>query len=207
VFKKTMSVRKLSPDAEHLADRYLFETPVRLHRAGEGEPFTGLKPAGRDLGPVIPAVDRAVATGSAEALVKLFTEAARPEVTALFGEVLARKNYNPGDVGAGGAYVRAYVDLMHRAEHLSGPASEQAAGKQGTGFGIPRSLQHEHADLHEGMERAVRAGGETGEEARAVEKLFRPHFVKEEEYALPPLGTLRYPAGSGGSPGRAACSP
>src|SRR5690606_10301509 len=39
------------------------ETTVRLHRAGEGAAYTGLKPAGIDYGPAIPAADRAVATG------------------------------------------------------------------------------------------------------------------------------------------------
>jgi hypothetical protein len=54
-FEHAVSVRKLSPDAKALADRHFFETLVRIHRAGEGAPFTGLKPAGRDLGPAIPA--------------------------------------------------------------------------------------------------------------------------------------------------------
>jgi uncharacterized protein DUF6448 len=46
VFAETMAMRKLGPDAKALADRYFFETLVRLHRAGEGAPYTGLKPAG-----------------------------------------------------------------------------------------------------------------------------------------------------------------
>lgn len=70
-FDQTMTVRKLSPEAKALADRYFFETLVRLHRAGEGAPYTGLKPAGRDLGPAIPAADKALADRTAEPLVKL----------------------------------------------------------------------------------------------------------------------------------------
>ncbi len=49
VFAKTMAVRKLNAEARELADLYFFETLVRIHRAGEGAPYTGLKPAGRDL--------------------------------------------------------------------------------------------------------------------------------------------------------------
>jgi hypothetical protein len=49
-FERTLAVRALSPQAKELADRFFFETLVRVHRAGEGAPFTGLKPAGRDLG-------------------------------------------------------------------------------------------------------------------------------------------------------------
>lgn len=62
--EQTLAVRKLSPEAAGLADRYFFETVVRLHRAGEGEPYSGLKPAGRDLGPAIPAAERALESGS-----------------------------------------------------------------------------------------------------------------------------------------------
>jgi hypothetical protein len=59
-FHKTLVVRKLSLEAEELADMYFFETLVRLHRAGEGASYTGLQPAGRDLGPAIPAADKAL---------------------------------------------------------------------------------------------------------------------------------------------------
>jgi len=57
-FEQTLAVRELSLQARELADRFFFETLVRVHRAGEGASFTGLKPAGRDLGPAIPAAER-----------------------------------------------------------------------------------------------------------------------------------------------------
>lgn len=62
-FVQSLKVRTLSPDARALADRAFIEATVRLHRAGEGAPYTGLKPAGQDYGPAIPAAERAVATG------------------------------------------------------------------------------------------------------------------------------------------------
>jgi hypothetical protein len=55
---------------------------------------------------------------------------------------------------------------------------------------IPRSLKLEHEELHAELARATRAGGRTGESARAVANILHPHFIKEEEYALPPLGLL-----------------
>jgi hypothetical protein len=70
-FKKTLAVRTLSAQARELADLYFFETLVRLHRAGEGAPFTGLKPAGRDLGPAIPAGDKALETGNLDPVLQL----------------------------------------------------------------------------------------------------------------------------------------
>lgn len=62
-FERSRKVRSLSSDARALADQAFLETVVRLHRAGEGAAYTGLKPAGIDYGPVIPAAEQAVATG------------------------------------------------------------------------------------------------------------------------------------------------
>lgn len=58
-------------------------------------------------------------------------------------------------------------------------------------FTIPQSLQIEHRALHERLRKATEESGELGDAARAVAELMHPHFVKEEEYALPPLGLLR----------------
>ncbi len=57
---------------------------------------------------------------------------------------------------------------------------------------IPRSLKLEHEELHAELARATRAGGKTGESAKAVANILHPHFIKEEEYALPPLGLLPF---------------
>ncbi|HET8545219.1 MAG TPA: DUF6448 family protein [Pseudolabrys sp.] len=62
-FVKSRKVRGLGADARELADAAFMETVVRLHRAGEGAIYTGLKPAGIDYGPVIPAAEQAVETG------------------------------------------------------------------------------------------------------------------------------------------------
>jgi hypothetical protein len=55
---------------------------------------------------------------------------------------------------------------------------------------IPRTLKVEHEELHEQLRKATRESGAVGEAAKAVAKIMHPHFVKEEEYALPPLGLL-----------------
>ena len=65
-FEKTLAVRKLSSEARDLADMYFFETLVRIHRAGEGEPYTGLKPTETKVEPGIEAADNSLETGSAE---------------------------------------------------------------------------------------------------------------------------------------------
>ena len=65
-FDKVTRARRTGCDAREVADLYFFETVVRLHRAGEGAPYTGLKPAGLDVGPVIPAAEKAIEIGSPE---------------------------------------------------------------------------------------------------------------------------------------------
>ena len=62
-FEQSRKVRGLGSDARDLADKAFLETVIRLHRAGEGASYTGLKPAGIDYGPVIPAAEKAVQTG------------------------------------------------------------------------------------------------------------------------------------------------
>ncbi len=115
-FQKTLAVRKLSPEAKELADMYFFETLVRIHRTGEDAPYTGLKPAGRDLGPVIPAADKAIAEGKIEPLLKLLPATAHVGIRNHFTDVLAKKRYKEDDVQAGRTYVEAYVTFMHAAE-------------------------------------------------------------------------------------------
>lgn len=117
-FEQTLAVRVLSPQARELADRFFFETLVRVHRAGEGAPFTGLKPAGRDLGPAIPAADEAVRVGSVEPVRHLLTVAIQERLRQQFGEVMATKTFDPEDVAAGRAYVKAYVEFIHFVELL-----------------------------------------------------------------------------------------
>lgn len=127
-FQQTLAVRKLSPESSTLADRYFFETLVRLHRAGEGAPYTGLKPAGRDLGPAIPAADQAIESQSTDALEALLWKEMREGLRAAFARVQARRKYDPNDVSAGREYVKAYVEYIHFAERLHDASVNAAAG-------------------------------------------------------------------------------
>lgn len=128
-FTKAREVRKLGPTAKELADRSFFETVVRVHRAGEGEPYTGLKPAGRDLGPALPAGDKAVQTGAVKPVVKLLGESVHKGIEERHGELMARKNYKPDDVEGGRKYVQAYVEYIHAVEkvHQAAAGSAHAA--------------------------------------------------------------------------------
>ena len=70
MFAKTLVVRAKGPEAKELADMYFFETLVRLHRAGEGFAYTGLKPAGTPVPPPVAKADEALAKGNVDALAK-----------------------------------------------------------------------------------------------------------------------------------------
>lgn len=128
VFQQTLAVRRLSTESKAVADRYLFETLVRLHRAGEGAPYTGLKPAGRDLGPAIPAADRAVETGRTDALERLLATELRDGLHDAFAKVQATRKYDANDVEAGREYVKAYVEYIHFVERLHEAVTSEAAG-------------------------------------------------------------------------------
>jgi hypothetical protein len=73
-FDRSLKVRSLGADAKTLADRTFIEITVRLHRAGEGAAYTGLKSAGTDFGPAIPAAERAVETGDLSQVKALLVE-------------------------------------------------------------------------------------------------------------------------------------
>jgi len=128
VFQKTLAVRKLNPEAKGLADMYFFETLVRIHRAGEGEPYTGIKPAGRDLGPAVPAGDKAVADRKLEPLYKLLTAAIHDGLHEKFEKVMKKKNFKKENVDAGREYVEAYIIFIHYVENLYDTAKKGVHG-------------------------------------------------------------------------------
>ena len=54
----------------------------------------------------------------------------------------------------------------------------------------PNVLQIEHDHLHQQLAAAINAGGKTGIAAKKVKRVMRPHFLREEEIAMPPLALL-----------------
>lgn len=115
-FEETLSMRKINPQAKGFADRYFFETLVRIHRAGEGAAYTGLQPAGQDLDPAIAAADKAVTSGSIESAKQLLVHTVEEGLMQRFDEVKAKQNYDKNDVAAGREYVAAYVRFIHYLE-------------------------------------------------------------------------------------------
>jgi hypothetical protein len=125
-FAQTLAVRALSPAAREVADRWFFETVVRLHRAKEGEPFTGLKPVGTDPGPAVRAADRSIEQGSADGVVRLLSEEAASGAKRRLTRLLELKRHAGDDVAAGRAYTAAYAEYVHYVEALHGAAARDA---------------------------------------------------------------------------------
>jgi len=126
-FNKTLAVRTKGPEARELADQFFFETLVRVHRAGEGEPFTGLKPAGAELGPAIAEADKALESGSVEKVVKLVTDEAAAGIRQRFAEAREKKEHIEHSVQAGREFVAAYVEYVHYVEGLHQAAQAASA--------------------------------------------------------------------------------
>jgi hypothetical protein len=112
-----VAVRKTNAQARELADMYFFETLVRIHRAGEGAPYTGLKPAGK-VEPPIAAADKSLETGKIQDVAKVVSSRMEEGLHRHFEDVMKKKKYNPADVAAGRAYASAYVEYTHYVERL-----------------------------------------------------------------------------------------
>lgn len=108
-FAQTLEVERLGPEAKRLADEWFFENVVRIHRAGEGAPYTGLKPAGLDHGPVVLVADRAIEAGSPEHLVTLLRSMVEEAIRERFEHVMHCKAHANGDLAANCTYVEAML--------------------------------------------------------------------------------------------------
>ena len=140
-FDRTMAVRSAGKETGDLADLWFFETVVRLHRAGEGAPYTGLKRAGLDWGPVIPKADKAVAKGDPQELVSFMTHAVEHAVRERFEHAMRLRDYRTGDVDAARAYTSAMLRFELFAHHLY--ANIIGGGEHGDGGGATAG-GHEH---------------------------------------------------------------
>lgn len=122
LFDKTLA------EKSEAANHHFMEEVVRAHRMGEGESFTGIKPSGTEIEPIVAASDKAILTGDLKEVFTELNNSIQTGVTKRFEEVQAKKNFNPDDVRAGREYVESYVQFIHQAEIIDGLAN------QGIGF-------------------------------------------------------------------------
>ena len=138
-FERTLKVRTFSPEAREMADNYFFETLVRVHRAGEGEPYTGLKPAASEIEPGMRLADKALETGSADELIKSVTSEVADGVQKRFAHAQEASKHADDSVAAGREYVAAYVEFIHYVESIHQAMTE------------PASHAHHEAQVAEGV--------------------------------------------------------
>lgn len=124
-FDRTATVRKQSAEAAALADTWFFETLVRIHRAGEGAPYTGLKSGGVEE-PGIAAADHSMASGKVDEVLAETIHPLEAALKAKFERVMALRPHADHNVEAGREYVEAYVDYVHFAERLASLAAGAA---------------------------------------------------------------------------------
>ena len=120
------------------ADNAFFEILIRIHREGEGAPFTGIKPLGTELPPAIAAADKALETGSSQELIDLLARDLVRKVRASYQRALEKKRSAEKSVALGREYVAAYVEYVHFVEALSGiraggDGHQQKCGEAKTG--------------------------------------------------------------------------
>lgn len=127
-FEMALAVRGESEAAKNVADRYFFETLIRIHRAGEGEGFTGIKPAG-SVDPAIAAADLALADGNVDPLADKLVASVREGIEERFAEAYAKRQAANKSVEQGREYVKAYVQLTHFAEAVGHLTSHGASPK------------------------------------------------------------------------------
>jgi len=144
-FAKALAVRGKGKEAQELADTWFFETLVRVHRASEGAPYTGLKSGGAEEETIV-AADQALATGKVDGLVRLVVEAVDKGIRKRFEETVERKKHAEHDVAHGRAYVASYVEFIHYGERIyqdaAHPPSHHAEGATGEGHEAPAAHGH-----------------------------------------------------------------
>ena len=118
-FQKTLAMRVKGPEAKELAEMYFFETLVRIHREGEGAPYTGLKP-GETVDPAVALADKALGSGNVDKLVRVLSNAMANGIRKRFQHARETQNHADDSVAAGREFVESYVIFTHYVEGLHG---------------------------------------------------------------------------------------
>lgn len=132
-FARVLPLRASGDGTGELADRWFYETVVRIHRAGEGAPYTGLKPAGLDVGPVLPLAEQAVATGQVDAVYRLLAGELRRQLERRLGRVRELAAFKDRSVADARAWVEAMLGFEVYAHHTYAALQRRPHGEQHNG--------------------------------------------------------------------------
>lgn len=141
-FQTAVAERTKNPQNKEASDKKFFEMLIRIHRAGEGADFTGLKPAGA-VEPIVAESDKALEIGSADTLTAKMAQHLTEGVKERLDRTVELKKHKDESVEAGRAYVEAYVEYVHYIEGIH----TAVAGKGGhhveaEGEGESTTTQH-----------------------------------------------------------------
>lgn len=126
LFNKTVELKDGDTEIYKIVEKHFLETLVRLHREGEGAPFTGLKPAGSTT-PIIQMADRSIEDHNVDNLLTNLNSHIQQVITEKYEKVAALRRVKDNSIAEGRAYVAAYVDYTHTLEAIEG-AMTHAAG-------------------------------------------------------------------------------
>jgi hypothetical protein len=150
LFDKTLQARQKGKDVQELVDMHFFETLVRVHRAGEGAPYTGLKPADTPLEPGIEAAEKALEAESDGALVEALQVKLESSVHERFQRTVEAQKHKDENVAAGREYVEAYVEYIHYVERLHVVMSGRSAhGHEAEASENAETSASETAEIHQ----------------------------------------------------------
>lgn len=144
-FAKALSAKgKKGADA---AENKFFSTLIKIHRAGEGAPFTGLKPAG-EVEPAIVEADKALVGGSSDALVKMVTDDVAAGIRKRYEHAAVTYKHKDESVELGREYVEAYVEYTHYVERLHLDATGKGAHDEHAKDSKHPSAKHSAPGIH-----------------------------------------------------------
>ena len=118
-FQKTLAMRVKGAEVKEFAEMYFFETLVRIHREGEGAPYTGLKP-GEAVDPAVALADKALGNGNVDKLVNVLNHAMANGIRKRFQHARETQKHADDSVAAGREFVESYVIFTHYVEGLHG---------------------------------------------------------------------------------------
>jgi hypothetical protein len=118
IFGRTLKARKTGPDAQEVADDWFFENTIRLHRAGEGAPYTGMKPAGLSEGPVVPLAEKAIETGDPGETIAFIQKTIGEDLTHRFHHVMEKRTFETNDVATGREFIGAFIGWVAYSHNL-----------------------------------------------------------------------------------------
>jgi hypothetical protein len=170
-FAKAVAVRAKGPEAKELADQYFLETLVRLHRAGEGAAYTGIKDEA--VSPFVALVDRTLEDGSPDALIARMSGHLARAAQERFDKALAARKNKDKSVEAGREYVEAYVAYMHYLENVRN-AIMAVGGHQHAAAATPPAGHEQHSKYEDALIEGrpmTRCSETTGRETRKGETI------------------------------------